>query len=127
MTATEIENTLKESFDTLDKLFSPGMEPHIEDINGIVGYGSELSACAGLVAQTLTLSTQLLRMKELLFMNENQGLWEKPTLLKKLMETNLHQYYANVMLADRYSAALVHKLDFYRSLISKYKQEISMQ
>jgi hypothetical protein len=87
----------------------------------------ELTAASGLIAKTLVQAQELLKIKELYYMSTHKELWNSPTLLKKLMEGNLANYYSHVLLADRYSATCVHKLDFYRSIISKYKEEIKMQ
>lgn len=126
MTTEELEKKVKENLEYLDSVFDEMREPSHEDIDGIMGHGIVLSSVSGLLSKTLVDANKLLKMKELYFMNTNQGLWDKPTVLKKLMESNLSDYHSYVLLADRYLAACVHKMDFYRSVLSKHKEEIRM-
>lgn len=125
MTADKLEETVDLGIELVEKIFSS--EPSAEDIQGIIGVGTDIANSSGLIAKTLVQAQELLKMKELHFMNTNQGLWNTPTVLKKLMEGNLAKYYAKVLLMDRYSAAAVHRLEFYRSIISKYKEELKLQ
>lgn len=126
MTSEELEKKVKENLEYLDSVFDEMREPSHEDIDGIMGHGMVLSSVSGLLSKTLVDANKLLKMKELYFMNTNQGLWNSPTVLKKLMESNLSEYHSYVLLADRYLATCVHKMEFYRSVVSKYKQELNM-
>lgn len=126
MTTEEIEKQVKENLEYLDSVFEESREPSAEDIDGIIGHGMILSSVSGLISKTLVEANKLLRMKELYFMNTNQVLWNSPTVLKKLMESNLAEYHSYVLLSDRYLATCVHKMEFYRSIVSKYKQELNM-
>lgn len=126
MTAEELEKKVKDNLEYLDGIFDESREPSPEDVDGIIGHGMILSSVSGLISKTLVEANKLLRMKELYFMNTNQDLWEKSTVLKKLMEANLNEYHSYVLLADRYLASCVHKMDFYRSILSKHKEELKM-
>ena len=126
MTSEELEKKVKDNLEYLDSIFDELREPSAEDIDRIIGHGMILSSVSGLLSKTLVDANRLLKMKELYFMNTNQGLWNSPTILKKLMESNLSEHHSYVLLADRYLAACVHKMDFYRSILSKHKEELKM-
>lgn len=126
MTQEELEIEVKSDLNFIDDKLGEQNSPSAEDIEGVVGYGMELAAIISLTGKTFASAKKLLNLKELNYMNENRDMWNKPTVMKKLMEGELADYYAMVTWADRLIAACTHKMDFYRSVISKYKAEISL-
>lgn len=127
MTIEELEKQVTTNINFCDEQLDESHSPDGEDIEGIVGYGMQLAAIISLIGKTLAESKELLNKKELIYMKANEHLWEKPTVLKKLMEGSLAEYYKNVTWADRLSSACTHKMDFYRSVLSKHKEELRMQ
>jgi hypothetical protein len=123
MTLTELETNVKDNLSFLENELNPDTSPEPEDIDGIVGHGMQLAALISLAAKCLSNSKLLLNKKELIWMQANPDLWNRATILKKMMEGNLAEYYSYVTYSDRIMAAMTHKMDFYRSVISKYKQE----
>lgn len=123
----DLEITTLENLTFIDSQLDEAHSPSADDIEGIVGYGMSLAAIISLCGKTLADSKKLLNIKELEYMNNNRNLWEKPTILKKLMEGELAVYYSRVIWADRLIAACTHKMDFYRSVISKHKEELRLQ
>lgn len=119
-----LEEEVKTNLEFISNELSEANSPENGDIDGIVGHGMQLAAIIALTGEVYAKANKLLKMKELRYMNENQHIWDKPTVLKKLMEGTLAAYYANVLLADRFNAAITHKMDFYRSVLSKHKEEI---
>lgn len=127
MTLDELEQIVKTNIQFVDDKLSEANSPSGEDIEGIVGYGMELAAIISMIGKSIADAKNLLSKHELIFMKANEDLWEKPTVLKKLMEGTLADYYTMVIHADRLSAACTHKMDFYRSVLSKYKEELRTQ
>lgn len=127
ITAEALEEQVNTNLNFVDEQLDEAHSPDKEDIDGIVGYGMQLAAIISLAGKTLADAQQLLRMKELVLLKTYEHMWEKPTILKKLMEGTLAEYYQKVTWADRLCAACTHKMDFYRSVVSKYKQEIALQ
>lgn len=123
----ELEQQVITNIDFIDEQLNEQHSPDGQDIEGIVDYGMQLAAIISLCGKTLAEAKQLLNRKELIYMQSNKDLWDKPTVLKKLLEGNLAEYYSMVVHADRMSAAITHKMDFYRSVLSKHKEELRMQ
>lgn len=122
----ELEKTVKENLDFADLELSEERSPETESVDEVIGYGMRLAAIIGNIAKTLADAKRLLNMRELQFLQANKDLYDKPTILKKMMEGTLADYYYYVLLADRLSAACTHKMDFYRTVVSKYKEELRM-
>lgn len=118
----ELINTLEQ----IENALSPETAPSPEDIEGIIGSGIEIANLSANSARCLADAKQILLHRELLFMKANENLWDKPTILKKLMDGTLSEQHKNVIWADRINAAIGHKLDFYRSIVSKYKEEMKL-
>lgn len=100
--------------------------PSPEDIDGIIGHGMELAGVIGLCAKTLADAKKLLNLCELNYMNENRDQWDKATVLRKMMDGTLAEENSLVTWADRIMSACTHKMDFYRSVVSKYKEELRL-
>lgn len=120
----ELEKIVKENLEFAELELSEERSPESESVDEVIGYGMRLSAIIGTIAKTLADAKKLLNMRELQFMQGNKDLWDKPSVLKKMMEGTLADYYYYVLLADRLSAACTHKMDFYRTVVSKYKEEL---
>jgi hypothetical protein len=110
----------------IDVKLSEKSSPGAEDVDGIIGHGMELAAVVGLCAKTLADAKRLLNMSELRYMNENRDLWNKATILRKLMDGTLAEENSLVTWADRLMSACTHKMDFYRTVVSKYKEELRL-
>lgn len=120
------EEKLLTDLQFIDDLLQMDQVPDAEDVDAIIGHGMEIANVAALSAKTLADAKAVLLKRELLFMQANEQLWDKPTVLKKLMEGNLADNHQAVVWADRINAAIAHKLEFYRSVVSKYKEEMKI-
>lgn len=127
MNLKELEEQVNTNIKFCDEQLDETHSPEGDDIEGIIGYGMQLAAIISLIGKTLAEAKELLNKKELIYMQANEHLWDRPTVLKKLMEGSLAEYYKNVTWADRLSSACTHKMDFYRSVLSKHKEEMRMQ
>lgn len=120
------EAKLLESLNMMDDKLCPKKSPDAGDIDGIIGYGIEIANMAGNSAKAVADAKELLLNRELIYMSANEQLWDKPTVLKKLMDGSLAVNHKYVIWSDRINAAIAHKLDFYRSIVSKYKEELKL-
>lgn len=120
------EDDLLVILEMLDDKLSPEQSPETDNIEEIIGYGIELANLSGNSAKAIADAKELLLKRELLFMKGNEALWDKPTVLKKMMDGHLAENHKMVVWSDRINAAIGHKLDFFRSVVSKYKEEMKL-
>lgn len=126
MNAIELKADVLSRLESVDKIVTPDLAPSPEDMEGIIGHGIELSNAIGTMAKLLADAKLVYNLKELEFMQANEDLYERPTILTKKMSASLAHECALVTWADRLMAACTHKMDFYRSIVSKYKEELRM-
>lgn len=126
MTLQEFKERIKRNLEFVDKIISSEKTPSPEDVDGIIGHGMEMAASIGLCAKNMADAKELLAKRELEFMNDNRDLWDKPTILKKMIDATLAEENALVTWSDRLMSAYTHKMDFYRSVVSKHKEELKM-
>ena len=124
MTNQELKDQVKTNLTFVDSEIDESHSPEGDDIDGIVGHGMRISALIGLCAKNLADAKKVLSISELQYLQANKELYDKPTILKKLMEGSLADEHHLVLWADRLMAACTHKMDFYRSVLSKYKEEL---
>lgn len=120
------EKLIVEILTMIDDKLAPENSPETENIEEIIGYGMDLANLAGNSAKALADSKEILYQRELIFMQSNEHLWDRPTILKKMMDGTLATQHKNCIWADRINAAIAHKLEFYRTIVSKYKEEMKI-
>lgn len=126
MNKQELKASVIENINAIHKVVSPEIHPDEHDIDGVIGHGMELSNIMGLCAKTIADAKKLLGICENEFLTSREDLYDSPTVLKKLMDAQLADENSLVTWADRLMAASTHKMDFYRSIVSKYKEELKL-
>lgn len=124
MSETTLKEEVKTNLTFIDGEIDEAHSPDGEDIDGIVGHGMRIAGLIGLCAKTLADAKKVLNLAELNFLQNNKDLYDKPTILKKMMEGSLADEHHLVLWADRLMSACTHKMDFYRSVLSKHKEEL---
>lgn len=99
---------------------------HIDDVEN---HGKRLAAIIGLSAETMAEAKKNMDRKLLQAIKQLEGKDYPPSVLLKLAQAECAEEAAIYDYADRLNAGIVHQLDFYRSILSKYKEELrnSMQ
>lgn len=120
------EKELLDILEMMDNKLDIEQSPDAEDIDGIIGYGIEVSNLSANSAKAMADAKELLLTRELIFMQSNPQWHESPTLLRKMMDGTLAVNHKYVIWSDRINAAISHKLDFLRSVVSKYKEELKL-
>lgn len=92
-------------------------------IDDLVEHGKRLAAMIGLSAECMAAATRRLQSARLKAIEKMHDKYPPSVLLKMAdaecgFEVALHEY------ADRLNAAISHQLDYYRTVISKYKVEL---
>lgn len=95
-----------------------------ENIEEVLSHGMELGELIGFSANCCARAEQILKHRELSVIMEHQALYSKPTILAKLVSATCYEEIALSVWADRLNSSIRHKMDFYRTAISKYKTEL---
>lgn len=94
---------------------------HIDDVEN---HGKRLAAIIGLSAETMAQAKKQMDIKLLQAIKSLEGKNYPPSVLLKLAQAECAEEAAIYDYADRLNAGITHQLDFYRTVISKYKTEL---
>lgn len=94
---------------------------HVDDV---VEHGKRLSAMMGLSAECMAAAQRRLQEARLLAIKRYQAEHFPPTVLLKMADGECALEHALYDYADRLNAAISHQVDFFRTVISKYKVEL---
>lgn len=95
-----------------------------EHIDVLEAHGKRLAAIVGLSAETMAHSKKLYQaslLRAIMSLKES-GL--SPSVMMKTAQAQCGEDEAVMDYADRLNAGITHQLDFYRTVISKYKAEL---
>lgn len=93
-------------------------------VDEVERHGKSLAAIFGLSAETMAQAKKQLDIRLLKAIQDNQDKGFTPTVLLKIAQAECAEEAATYDYADRLNAGITHQLDFYRSVISKYKAEL---
>lgn len=94
---------------------------HIDDVEN---HGKRLAAIIGLSAETMAQAKKRMDLRLLQAIKSLEGKNYPPSVLLKLAQAECAEEAAIYDYADRLNAGITHQLDFYRTVISKYKSEL---
>lgn len=94
------------------------------DIDEVEAHGKRLAAIIGLSAETMAHAKKQLDLRLLQAIKQLEGKGYPPSVLLKLAQAECAEEAATYDYADRLNAGITHQLDFYRTVISKYKAEL---
>lgn len=94
------------------------------DVNDVEKHGKRLAAIIGLSAETMADAKKRLDLRLLQAIKQLEGKQYPPSVLLKLAQAECAEEAATYDYADRLNAGITHQLDFYRSVLSKYKAEL---
>lgn len=94
------------------------------DVNDVEEHGKRLAAIIGMSAETMAQARKALDFRLLLAIKALEGKGYPPSVLLKLAQAECAEEAATYDYADRLNAGITHQLDFYRTVISKYKAEL---
>ena len=94
------------------------------DIQSVVNKGIELSQLIGLSAECKAEARRNMENSRLAAIKALSGQKLTPAVVLKMSEASCADQVAQLEYADRINAGLVHQLDYLRSVISLYKQEL---
>jgi len=95
------------------------------DIDSIVEKGKKLTQMIGLSAECKAAAKKALERKLLMSVAEIENKGYQPSVLLKVAGAMCAEESATLEYADRLNAGITHQLDYYRSVISLYKEELS--
>lgn len=93
-------------------------------IDELEEHGKRLASLFGLSAETMAEAKKLMDRKLLQAIQGNKGNDYPPSVLLKISQAQCAEEAAVYDYADRLNAGITHQLDFYRTVISKYKAEL---
>jgi len=93
-------------------------------IDDVENHGKRLAAIIGLSAETMAQAKKQLDRKLLDAIINLESKNYPPSVLLKLAQAECGEESATYDYADRLNAGITHQLDFYRTVISKYKAEL---
>lgn len=93
-------------------------------IDHVEEHGKRLAAIIGLSAETMAEAKKRLDLRLLQAIKQLEGKDYPPSVLLKLAQAECAEEAAIYDYADRLNAGITHQLDFYRSVMSKYKVEL---
>lgn len=94
------------------------------EIDDVENHGKRLAAIIGLSAETMAQAKKQLDLRLLQAIKQLDGKDYPPSVLLKLAQAECAEEAATYDYADRLNAGITHQLDFYRTVISKYKAEL---
>lgn len=94
------------------------------DVDDVEKHGKRLAAIIGLSAETMADAKKRLDLRLLQAIKQLEGKNYPPSVLLKLAQAECAEEAATYDYADRLNAGITHQLDFYRSVLSKYKAEL---
>jgi hypothetical protein len=94
------------------------------DIESVVEHGQKLAAMVGLSAETMSEAKKQIDTRLLQAIKQNEGKGYTASVLLKVAQAECSIEAATYDYADRLNAGISHQLDFYRTVISKYKAEL---
>lgn len=94
------------------------------DADDVEKHGKRLAAIIGLSAETMADAKKRLDLRLLQAIKQLEGKQYPPSVLLKLAQAECAEEAATYDYADRLNAGITHQLDFYRSVLSKYKAEL---
>lgn len=94
---------------------------HIDEVEA---HGKRLAAIIGLSAETMAHSKKLYQAALLKAINGLKDSGYSPSVMLKTAQAQCGEDEAVMDYADRLNAGITHQLDFYRTVISKYKAEL---
>ena len=94
------------------------------DVDDVERHGKRLAAIIGLSAETMAYAKKRLDLRLLQAIKQLEGKDYPPSVLLKLAQAECAEEAATYDYADRLNAGITHQLDFYRSVLSKYKSEL---
>ena len=94
------------------------------EIDDVEKHGKRLAAIIGLSAETMAQAKKQMDRRLLQAIKELQPKDYPPSVLLKLAQAECAEEAATYDYADRLNAGITHQLDFYRSVLSKYKAEL---
>lgn len=97
-----------------------------DNVEQVVSKGNRLEALLGLSAAQKSNAKLLLNRKKVEVFAKYKESKMSPSVLVKLIDAEAGEEEALFMYADRLNAAVTHELDYIRSLISYYKEEMRM-
>lgn len=95
-----------------------------QSVDEVEEHGKRLASLFGLSAETMAEAKKLMDRKLLQAIKENEGRGYPPSVLLKISQAQCAEEAAVYDYADRLNAGITHQLDFYRTVISKYKTEL---
>lgn len=95
------------------------------DITSIVDKGKALAQLIGLSAECKAEAKAKLERARVLAFATLTGKKLPPSVLLKLVDAECADHIQDFEYADRLNAGITHQLDFYRSVISLHKEELS--
>lgn len=93
-------------------------------IDDVENHGKRLAAMFGLSAETMAQAKKRVDLRLLQAIKQLDGKGYPPSVLLKLAQAECSEEAAIYDYADRLNAGITHQLDFYRTVISKYKAEL---
>lgn len=97
-----------------------------ENVQEVSNHGMRLAELIGFSANCCARAEQILKHKEMVVLMANKDLYAKPTILSKVVSSSCYEQWALVTWADRLNGSIRHKMDFYRTIISKWKTEAEL-
>jgi len=94
------------------------------EVDDVEKQGKRLAAIIGLSAETMADAKKRLDLRLLQAIKQLEGKNYPPSVLLKLAQAECAEEAATYDYADRLNAGITHQLDFYRSVLSKYKAEL---
>lgn len=115
--------TLKQELDTIADACQ--QQQDTSNIEAVLEHGMYLSSQLPRVASIKADALKFQRAAELIKIDFYREYWKSPMVLNKLVAASTGEEQALVELADSVFSSIKHQMDFYRSVISKYKEELS--
>lgn len=95
-----------------------------QSIDELEEHGKRLASLFGLSAETMAEAKRQMDKKLLQAIQSNEIKNYPPSVLLKVAQAQCGEEAAVYDYADRLNAGITHQLDFYRTVISKYKAEL---
>lgn len=115
--------TLKEKLDSIRVALDADVTG--VDIESVVEKGKALAQLIGLSAECKAEARKQLEKGRVMAFASLSTSKLPPSVLLKLTEANCSEELKDFEYADRLNAGITHQLDFYRSVISLHKEELS--
>jgi hypothetical protein len=115
--------TLQENLDFIRKVVDMSIA---DDIDSIKGKGSSLYGVIGLSAECKKNAKRDLERGRLIALSSIKQEWPA-SIMSKAIDAHCADQLSDLEYADRLNAAVTHQLDYCRTLISLYKQEMAAE